>query len=313
MNAAAPMPRIDLDRRVESDRKPDNDRSHEPSMDEILASIRRIISEDQAQIAPKNEIAPAPKPEAKPVASSRGVTSSELGSAVERLRRALEPVIEKTAEAAIVGAPAPVVLPDEAARPIERAAKREGAPKAAPLPEKLAELEIVVSDPVPSAPAIAVEAVKDEPNLSAAPEVHIELAESTQAPQVSTAAYERPASTPFPALEKAFPGAAPVLERVATAQPVEASPPAPQTRIDSLNGPLSGSESLLSPNADASIASSFQTLATTMLFQDKGMVEEMVKEMLRPMLKNWLDDNLPVMVERLVRAEIERVARGGRG
>jgi cell pole-organizing protein PopZ len=32
--------------------------------------------------------------------------------------------------------------------------------------------------------------------------------------------------------------------------------------------------------------------------------------MLRPMLKSWLDDNLPHMVERLVRSEIERVTRG---
>jgi len=28
------------------------------------------------------------------------------------------------------------------------------------------------------------------------------------------------------------------------------------------------------------------------------------------MLKTWLDENLPDMVERLVRAEIERVSRG---
>jgi cell pole-organizing protein PopZ len=35
-----------------------------------------------------------------------------------------------------------------------------------------------------------------------------------------------------------------------------------------------------------------------------------VREMLRPMLKGWLDDNLPGLVERLVRAEIERVSRG---
>jgi len=34
--------------------------------------------------------------------------------------------------------------------------------------------------------------------------------------------------------------------------------------------------------------------------------------MLRPMLKQWLDDNLPGIVERLVRQEIERVARGRR-
>jgi cell pole-organizing protein PopZ len=34
--------------------------------------------------------------------------------------------------------------------------------------------------------------------------------------------------------------------------------------------------------------------------------------MLRPMLKAWLDDNLPGIVERLVRQEIERMARGQR-
>jgi len=34
--------------------------------------------------------------------------------------------------------------------------------------------------------------------------------------------------------------------------------------------------------------------------------------MLRPMLKAWLDENLPGIVERLVRAEIERLARGAR-
>ena len=38
--------------------------------------------------------------------------------------------------------------------------------------------------------------------------------------------------------------------------------------------------------------------------------EDLVKEMLRPMLKSWLDENLPPMVERLVRQEIERVSRG---
>ena len=42
------------------------------------------------------------------------------------------------------------------------------------------------------------------------------------------------------------------------------------------------------------------------------MIERLARESSRPMLKTWLDDNLPSMVERLVRAEIERVARGGR-
>ena len=37
-------------------------------------------------------------------------------------------------------------------------------------------------------------------------------------------------------------------------------------------------------------------------------LEGMVREMLRPMLAQWLDDNLPAMVEDLVKAEIARIA-----
>jgi Protein of unknown function (DUF2497) len=41
-------------------------------------------------------------------------------------------------------------------------------------------------------------------------------------------------------------------------------------------------------------------------------VERLVTELIRPMLKTWLDDNLPALAERLVRAEIERVSRANR-
>ena len=47
-----------------------------------------------------------------------------------------------------------------------------------------------------------------------------------------------------------------------------------------------------------------------MLLQNARTLEDLVRDMLRPMLKSWLDDNLPSVVERLVRAEIERVSRG---
>ena len=69
---------------------------------------------------------------------------------------------------------------------------------------------------------------------------------------------------------------------------------------------------LLSPQSDASVANAFQALAASVMVQNAGHIEEMLRETLRPMLRAWLDDNLPVMVERLVRAEIERVSRGGR-
>jgi cell pole-organizing protein PopZ len=38
-------------------------------------------------------------------------------------------------------------------------------------------------------------------------------------------------------------------------------------------------------------------------------LEDLVKEMLRPMLKEWLDRNLPPMVERFVEREIVRLTR----
>jgi hypothetical protein len=69
---------------------------------------------------------------------------------------------------------------------------------------------------------------------------------------------------------------------------------------------------LLSTATDASVSQAFNMLAHTVLSNNARTLEDLVKEMLRPMLKAWLDDNLPTIVERLVRAEIERVARGGR-
>ena len=67
---------------------------------------------------------------------------------------------------------------------------------------------------------------------------------------------------------------------------------------------------LLSRETSSAVDSAFNTLAQTVLVQNARTLEDLVREMLRPMLKSWLDENLPGMVERLVRAEIERVARG---
>ena len=69
--------------------------------------------------------------------------------------------------------------------------------------------------------------------------------------------------------------------------------------------------STLLSNATASaVDNAFNSLAHTVLGNNARTLEDLVKEMLRPMLKSWLDDNLPGLVERIVRAEIERVSRG---
>jgi cell pole-organizing protein PopZ len=67
---------------------------------------------------------------------------------------------------------------------------------------------------------------------------------------------------------------------------------------------------LLSPRVTAAVDTAFNSLTHTVLMQNPRTLEDLVREMLKPMLKAWLDDNLPQIVERLVRAEIERVSRG---
>ena len=68
--------------------------------------------------------------------------------------------------------------------------------------------------------------------------------------------------------------------------------------------------SILSNEADRAVTRAFGDLNRGVLSQNVRSLEDVVQEMLRPMLKAWLDDNLPRIVERLVRMEIERVARG---
>ncbi|NMD06772.1 MAG: DUF2497 domain-containing protein [Phyllobacteriaceae bacterium] len=71
---------------------------------------------------------------------------------------------------------------------------------------------------------------------------------------------------------------------------------------------------MLSNHAEAATQAAFRHLSESMFAQGMGgrSLEDVTREMLRGMLKQWLDDNLPPLVERLVREEIARVARNGR-
>lgn len=49
------------------------------------------------------------------------------------------------------------------------------------------------------------------------------------------------------------------------------------------------------------------------LGEGQRTIEDMVREMLRPLLKEWLDSNLPELVERVVQDEVQRLVRDLRG
>ncbi|MGP0001545.1 MAG: DUF2497 domain-containing protein [Acetobacteraceae bacterium] len=73
------------------------------------------------------------------------------------------------------------------------------------------------------------------------------------------------------------------------------------------------SANLVAPEAAAAAASSVGSLVRTLAERSTQVhsggptIEDIVREEIRPLLKSWLDANLPPIVERLVRTEIERV------
>jgi cell pole-organizing protein PopZ len=57
------------------------------------------------------------------------------------------------------------------------------------------------------------------------------------------------------------------------------------------------------------VSASFAEVESAMARADPPAVEQLAETLMRPMVKAWLDENLPPLVERIVREEIERVAR----
>jgi len=68
--------------------------------------------------------------------------------------------------------------------------------------------------------------------------------------------------------------------------------------------------SIISDRTGRQVAAAFGELSEAFAATRQKSFDEMAEAMLRPMLSDWLDNNLPTLVERLVREEIERIARG---
>jgi cell pole-organizing protein PopZ len=209
-------------------------KSQEPSMEEILASIRRIIAEDDSEKS-------APHP-----AEAAGV---ELN-------------------------------PDAAASSLG-AARAMGDSYSPPLPDL----------PAPSIGALSGTA------KAARPSTVLDLTE----PMASSAS-----RSAAPAVDSGPAPAPPVSIDHAVANEAMSGTQSSAAHDDERGGLMSGATS-------AAVDSAFNALAQTVLVHNARTLEDLVREMLRPMLKVWLDDNLPGLVERLVRAEIERVSRGRGG
>lgn len=215
----------------------------EPSMEEILASIRRIIADDEKPAAAakaattdatvaKPSPAPAVSKPAMPAKQSDSNSQDDIDAMLANL------------DAATTGEEVrPTPIPSHVHDPVDEV------------------FELTDEMAVPSPVQTAFQKVEPQDDL--------EFEETAPAPRQDPVAAERPAAR----------NAAP------TAQ-------------------------ILSHSTVSAVETAFNSLATTVLSNNARTLEDLVKEMLRPMLKSWLDDNLPGLVERIVKTEIERVSRG---
>ncbi len=223
-------------------------KSQEPSMEEILASIRRIIADDDASKSGPRAAEP-PKPAPRPAP------------------------------------PPPRILPEPAAPELHVAEEPAEAAAADTFSEPVEEETSDILDLTESMGPPAVEPAPP-PVLPPSP------------PQVPPG----PAASAPPQFRK--------IEALSDVSFDENEPKQPVPHNGTPTFRLGSEQGLLSRETSAAVDSAFNALAQTVLVQNARTLEDLVREMLRPMLKSWLDDNLPGMVERLVRAEIERVARG---
>jgi cell pole-organizing protein PopZ len=95
-------------------------------------------------------------------------------------------------------------------------------------------------------------------------------------------------------------------------EPVAAAPPSP-TQPVTTPAPVDADDILTEAARQATMASMAKLAGNMPITRHREFgnitLEDLVREMLHPMLKDWLSQNLPGMVERLVQKELEKLAR----
>ncbi|MGQ3214923.1 MAG: PopZ family protein [Shinella sp.] len=253
--------------------------AREPSMDEILASIRKIIENNEALT---DFAADAQDDEGFDITTESHSNLLDHPSVVERFhaeehRSAGVQPIQRT-EPLSSSQPA-LSLADVAAR-VRAASERHIAANREPM-----EREPVLVDPQ------EVAAERESP-LAVVPMT--------------------PAANRFLPMAELVEKIEPVVETFEAARPFVEPVRQEEVRVAEPTAVVRDIATLVSPAVGERVAQSFGALAEAIDAGPRRSFDEIAEEMLRPMLQDWLEDNLPTLVERLVREEIERVARGPR-
>ena len=308
--------------------------SKEPSMEDILASIRRIVSQDDSldDSAPSPEpraAAPAPKATSTPD-SARSPSMSAMPSQRSAGSAYGAPPRERPSPA-----PARPSPPSFTSRPAAETSSfarfaREVAEEmrsAPPAPQPSYRREETPRVPFGGSAATA----RSAPNASAHSYAPSTPSAPTPSARLDRRAEDRPSSaaTPRPQAPRApMPATTssagqrlaehkPSEPRVSDQKPTDLRSaerrPAPTSSAQTASAASSAVNereveafrgALTSPGSESAVRSSLDRLKRGV----NNDLDAKVEAVLRPMLREWLDDNLPKLVERLVRDEIERLA-----
>ncbi|TDH39175.1 DUF2497 domain-containing protein [Pseudohoeflea suaedae] len=270
----------------------------EPSMEEILASIRKIIENndsDRPEAAVERpepsmaQAAPSPAPASAPVPRHSAPASFQSSPAAAPMQRAEAAGSDSSS----------VSLADIAAR---MRTDKSSAIGRVPNEPAVAEMEEALDDETVET------GMRHEVNAEdGLEEVARAIASMTpELAQEMAAASER-------ATEPRFRDDGAKAESAQSDEPRAEQWAKSETPAARPNGAASGLGQLISMEAGQKVARSFADLDAAITAGSQRSFDEIAEELLRPMLQTWLDDNLPTLVERLVREEIERVSRGTRG
>ncbi|TIP88246.1 MAG: DUF2497 domain-containing protein [Mesorhizobium sp.] len=264
----------------------------EPSMEEILASIRRIIEDNDTGRKQPDEAddllqdlasVAVPAPAAGGAPPEAGRTPPEVSA----FRAELRPGLDARGPFTLTEVQAPPSAVEPVIARMEPPVRSDPAPVKAPVTLAGAR---VAAEPAPAA--------KPEPDAPATARV----ADTTDS---IVADWRREIAAVGEAMTAAKPDTAP--DRAEVRRTPDAEPKA-EVFEDAAERPTR--PAILSEHTGRQVAAAFGELSDAFASRSKKTFDEMAEEMLRPMLQDWLDNNLPTLVERLVREEIERVARG---
>ena len=249
--------------------------AREPSMEEILASIRRIIEDSDVTRQPAPVVAASPV--RGEVAEFRRPVADQPIAQPEKPAMMRNVFQDEPTFRGPIGEPSQVTPESEIDAEDEdevflNAENDDNSHAQANSPLGLAdEVDISLNEIDLSVESGIAEAVDDllEPELEAPTQPAGAEPETVAQPEA----------------------AAPVVEPVAKMQPTA---------------------HMLSQIAERQVAAAFQDLNHAVRAEPRRSFDDIAAELLRPMLQDWLDNNLPTLVERLVREEIERVVRGER-